>query len=141
LTKVALLDTTTVIAVLRGDPKVMRNTTGYLLEHSQLCFSIITQYEALRVSIFTTAQDNTPYSSIYAKIVKSYKIIQLDEMILDQAAMIYARLYRLGQLIDDADILIAATALVNDWRLITDNERHLRRIPGLLVENWSANKV
>jgi tRNA(fMet)-specific endonuclease VapC len=93
------------------------------------------------VSIFTTAQDNTPYSSIYAKIVKSYKIIQLDEMILDQAAMIYARLYRLGQLIDDADILIAATALVNDWRLITVNERHLRRIPGLLVENWSANKV
>jgi tRNA(fMet)-specific endonuclease VapC len=57
-------------------------------------------------------------------------------MIIDQAAIIYARLYKLGQLIDDADILIAATALVNDWRLITDNERHLRRIPGLIVENW-----
>lgn len=28
------------------------------------------------------------------------------------------------------------TALVNNWRLITENERHLQRIPGLIVENW-----
>jgi tRNA(fMet)-specific endonuclease VapC len=76
----------------------------------------------------------------FIRLCRDSQIIQLDDQILDQAAIIYARLYRLGQLIDDADILIAATALINDWRLITDNERHLRRIPVLLVENWLPTK-
>jgi tRNA(fMet)-specific endonuclease VapC len=60
--------------------------------------------------------------------------------VIERAAIIYTDLYRRGQLISDADILIGATALANDCRLITNNERHLRRIPGLIVENWlSAN--
>jgi predicted nucleic acid-binding protein len=59
--------------------------------------------------------------------------VPLDYAIIDRAAVIYAELYRRGQLSGDADILIGATALVNNWRLITDNECHLRRIPGLVV--------
>jgi tRNA(fMet)-specific endonuclease VapC len=36
----------------------------------------------------------------------------------------------------DADILIAATALVNGSVVATNNEEHFRRITGLHVENW-----
>lgn len=52
--------------------------------------------------------------------------------------MIYADLYRRGELIGDADILIAATALVENLVLGTNNERHFRRVAGLAVENWAA---
>lgn len=38
--------------------------------------------------------------------------------------------------IGDADILIAATALVQGLVLTTNNEAHFRRIPGLRVDNW-----
>jgi tRNA(fMet)-specific endonuclease VapC len=44
--------------------------------------------------------------------------------------------YRRGELLADADLLIAATALDVERTLITNNLAHFQRIPDLLVENW-----
>jgi len=41
-----------------------------------------------------------------------------------------------GKMIDDFDILIAATAIVNDCVLVTNNTEHFIRIDGLTIENW-----
>ena len=38
---------------------------------------------------------------------------------------------------DDFDLVIAATALVLNYTLVTNNERHFRSIPGLRLENWA----
>jgi tRNA(fMet)-specific endonuclease VapC len=53
-----------------------------------------------------------------------------------RAAEIYADLKADGSLIGDADILIAATAMVNDLVVVTNNESHFNRIKDLQVENW-----
>ena len=49
---------------------------------------------------------------------------------------LYAVLYQAGQLISDADILIAATALKHNLVMVTENVNHFRRIPGLSIESW-----
>jgi tRNA(fMet)-specific endonuclease VapC len=36
----------------------------------------------------------------------------------------------------DADILIAASAIVRGMKVITNNENHFRRIPNLQIDNW-----
>lgn len=41
-----------------------------------------------------------------------------------------------GTQVGDADMRIAAIALARDLTVVTGNERHFRRIPGLKVENW-----
>ena len=41
-----------------------------------------------------------------------------------------------GQPLDDMDLLIAATALTLNYRLVTNNTRHFSRIKGLEIENW-----
>jgi predicted nucleic acid-binding protein len=41
-----------------------------------------------------------------------------------------------GNLVEDADILIAATAMTNDLEVVTDNTRHFDRIDGLEISNW-----
>ena len=38
--------------------------------------------------------------------------------------------------LDKMDLFIAATALVNDYTLVTHNTRHFSRIPGLKLEDW-----
>ena len=43
-----------------------------------------------------------------------------------------------GRPIDLSDLEIAAIALANNLTLITGNDRHFRRIPGLKVLNWLA---
>jgi tRNA(fMet)-specific endonuclease VapC len=41
-----------------------------------------------------------------------------------------------GTPIGDADVRIAAIALTRGLRVVTGNERHFQRVPGLEVENW-----
>ena len=47
-----------------------------------------------------------------------------------------ADLERQGTPIGDADIRIAAIALVRELIVVTGNVRHFQRIPSLTVENW-----
>ena len=51
-------------------------------------------------------------------------------------SLIKTHLWKTGQPIDEADMRIAAIAISRDLTLISGNESHFRRIPGLKVENW-----
>ncbi|GAB6012321.1 type II toxin-antitoxin system VapC family toxin [Viscerimonas tarda] len=41
-----------------------------------------------------------------------------------------------GNIIDDFDILIGATAIASNMILVTDNEKHLSRLSNIKFENW-----
>jgi len=56
-----------------------------------------------------------------------------------KAAEIYAYLKKQGNLIEDADILMASIAVVENLVLITNNIKHFERIEGLATENWLAD--
>jgi tRNA(fMet)-specific endonuclease VapC len=47
-----------------------------------------------------------------------------------------ARLKRNGNLIDDFDLLIGCSALINQLILVTENEKHFTRIENISIENW-----
>jgi len=47
-----------------------------------------------------------------------------------------ARLRKEGKLIDDFDLLIASTAILNKLTLVTENTKHFDRINHLIIENW-----
>ena len=47
-----------------------------------------------------------------------------------------ALLRKTGNMIDDLDIFIGATAIVNNMILVTENEKHLSRLSGIQIENW-----
>ena len=49
---------------------------------------------------------------------------------------IRAELERRGNPIGDADTRVASIALSRGLTVVTGNERHFRRVPGLEIENW-----
>jgi tRNA(fMet)-specific endonuclease VapC len=59
---------------------------------------------------------------------------------METFAEIKADLQNQGNVIDDMDLLIAATALTMNYTLVTNNERHFSRIPGLQIENWAIEE-
>jgi predicted nucleic acid-binding protein len=67
---------------------------------------------------------------------KLSEIRKLDREIIKKASDIYVGLKEKGELIGDADILIAASCLLKNMVLVTDDEEHFRRIKELEVENW-----
>ena len=44
--------------------------------------------------------------------------------------------YKKGQLIEDADIIIGTTAIINNMVMVTENVKHIGRLNGIVVENW-----
>jgi tRNA(fMet)-specific endonuclease VapC len=48
-----------------------------------------------------------------------------------------ARLRTAGSTLPTSDLLIACTALSRDDAIVTGNVRHFRRVPGLIVHQWS----
>jgi tRNA(fMet)-specific endonuclease VapC len=60
--------------------------------------------------------------------------VGLDEAI--RAGELLAVLEQRGEPIGVEDVLIAATAQVNELIVVTRNERQFARVPELAVENW-----
>lgn len=51
-----------------------------------------------------------------------------------------ARLKSINKAIDDFDLLIGTTAVVNDLIIVTDNVKHLARIENIKIENWAEKQ-
>jgi tRNA(fMet)-specific endonuclease VapC len=128
-----LLDTDVLSAIMRQHPQATARARRYLIEQRRFTISIITRYEVLRGLL---ARQAVRQQHAFEQLCAASEVLPITEAVGVQAAAIYADLYARGQLIGDADILIAATALVHGCAVATNNEAHYRRIPGLAVENW-----
>ena len=130
----ALLDTDTLSEIMKGvDRQVQDHARRYLTVFRHFTFSIITRYEILRgLKARRAARQMARFEQRWQRS----QVLPLTDDILVQAADLYALLYQEGQLISDADILIAATALKHDLVMVTENVHHFRRIPGLSIESW-----
>lgn len=133
-----LIDTDTLSEVMKGrDPSVEKRAREYLAIHHRFTFSLITRYEILRG---LKAKNATRQLAVFEDRCRKSTILPLTDEIVTQAASIYAVLHRQGQLISDADILIAATALSHGLTLVTENPDHFKRIIGLRTESWRSNR-
>jgi tRNA(fMet)-specific endonuclease VapC len=128
-----LLDTDILSAVMRKNPLATERARSYLEVHRQFTFSVVTRYEVLRGLI---AKGAAKQLAAFDKLCATSRLLPLTDSIIVQAARIYADLHRRGELISDADILIAATAITHGLAVATNNEAHFRRIRDLQVVNW-----
>jgi tRNA(fMet)-specific endonuclease VapC len=55
---------------------------------------------------------------------------------LDVYAQEKARLRQNGISVDDFDLLIGATAVANDFIMVTNNVKHLAHLHNIRIENW-----
>ena len=60
----------------------------------------------------------------------------MDIRIWTEAVKIYVGLIKRGNLIEDADIFIAAYCIINNYTLVTNNLEHFARINNLNYTNW-----
>lgn len=64
------------------------------------------------------------------------KRVDSDQQTCETFGKLKASLVSQGKILDDADLFIASCALVNDLVLVTNNEKHFKRVKGLKWENW-----
>ena len=63
-------------------------------------------------------------------------IIPFDAAAARSAAGIRTKLEKRGVPIGPHDILIAASAMANNFTLVTHNQKEFKRVEGLKIEDW-----
>ena len=118
------MPSTTLIAKLASVPPEQQFTSSITLgELVYGAHKLGTRGTALLERLETTLLPNLPVLSFDAAAARRYGEIRAD-------------LERRGLPIGEADLRIAAIALVRDFTVVTGNLRHFQRVPGLRVENW-----
>lgn len=122
-----ILDTNVVTAHLKNNPLVAQRIRDAEAAGRPVMLNAVSYYETRRGLLFAGAHAQL---AAFERLWRTLGIVMLDQAALDQAAEIYAALRASGQLIEDADILVAAIALVNDRTLVTNHTAHFARVLG-----------
>lgn len=69
-------------------------------------------------------------------LVRRLTILTYDEIAARIFGKVKAELERVGTRLDNADLQIACIVLRHNAVLVTHNQRHFQRIPGLVLEDW-----
>lgn len=131
----SLLDTDTLSEIIkRRNLSVIQKASEYLRQYGFFSFSLITRYEILRG---LKAKNATAQLETFEQRCQDSEILPITNEIIVRAADYYAELKQRGQLIGDADLIIAATASVHEFNLVTNNIAHFSRVPGLTLDCWT----
>ena len=134
-----LLDTSAVVSLLRRDESTMARAAGVPLR-DQACVSFITVGELLwgAYAIRSPARMQQELQAVADMMAARVgALLTVDAIVADRFAQIGSYLDSRGERISMNDTWIAATALVHDMVLVSE-DAHFARVPGLKIENWAA---
>ena len=128
-----LLDTDTVVYILKGNEMVKQNLQRHPNDPIKLC--VITLME-----LYYGAYKSQKVTSNLAKVrtlENILEILPLDLEVVEIFGMEKVKLERHGTPLDDFDLLLGCCALAHNLTLVTNNVRHFKKIDGLKVVNWA----
>lgn len=129
---------------------------GYLLD-TNICISMLKNKYRVREAILRVKPENCFVSEItlaelyfgasnsnnkearlkdVAFIINHFRIIEIAET-LPLYGDLKTELRRKGTPIDDFDLLIGSAAITNNLIMVTDNAKHLNKLSGIIIENWT----
>ena len=129
-----LLDTNIVSYILKRKNLVVNRKLQEVRSLGEKVFvSCISYYEIKRGLLALNA---TRKLAEFQTFFQKYEVLYLDDIeIIETASRIHADLKKKGRLIQDADVLIAATAITRGLVLVS-NDSDMGRVEGIDIENW-----
>jgi len=130
---VYLLDTDTLIYSLKGESAVLDNFKRHAADPKAV--SVIT-YGELVFGAQASQRVTENLAKVY-RLKEIFPLVDVTPAIMDIFGALKAELRKNGTPVDDFDLLIGATAITMGYRVVTNNEKHYTKIPGLEVVNWA----
>ena len=129
-TPMYLLDTNICVFFLRNKYGIKDKIKQIGVE--RCCLSEIVVAELLYGAYFG---ENAETVQVVKDFIKWFTILSISDAI-EEYSLQKAILRHKGLLIDDMDLLIGATAIVNGCILVTDNSKHFNRLERIKLINW-----
>jgi hypothetical protein len=128
-----ILDTTFLHDVMHGDEEAVEKARK-VEEEGTVRLSAMSVYE-LFYGVGYTDKSQTELRKVES-VIGSKQVLPADTEVMRKAGKIDGRLSRNGEKIGQGDVVIGATALLHDERVLTRNLDEFERIPDLEVEAY-----
>lgn len=131
-----LLDTNSWIDHLRRGPasKVTDKLTAATPGSVFLCSLVVG--ELLYGAYHGGAAHQAKNLALIVSLRQQFPSVPFDDRAAEEYGKARAHLASVGSMIGPNDLIIAATALVHGYILVTHNTREFGRVPGLRLEDW-----
>ncbi|GBF05166.1 ribonuclease VapC [Deinococcus aerius] len=131
------LDTNILIAVQKREPLADRHYRTAVTAGEVLAVPSVVRFEARRSLL---RPEYSRRLGVLDNLLAFLPSLDFDAEAADMAARMHDQLRAAGTPTDDADLLIAATALRHGAALVTRNTRHFQKIPGLQLVDWQQEE-
>jgi tRNA(fMet)-specific endonuclease VapC len=131
-----MLDTNTLSELIRNPRGVLLQRLG-ATEPDAVCTSIVV---ACELRFGARRRKSEVLSRRVEQLLDSLAVLPMDEPADEHYADIRTALETAGTPIGSHDLFIAAHARSRGLTLVTHNTREFKRVPGLRVEDWLAEK-
>ena len=128
-----LLDTDTIIYNLKGNANVRKSLLNHI--NDSIKTSVVTIMELYYGAY--KSKSVAANLAVVKTLEQSLEIIPVGLEVVHIFGLLKSQLEKSGLRLDDFDLIIASCAMAHNLILVTNNERHFRRIEGLRVENWA----
>jgi len=129
-----LADTTFLIDLVNGVEGAVNLAKGFDESNDTVFLSVVSVEEYFRGIYYLYLDDESLLKRKLRAALRDlspFEILPVTYEVALKAAEIDAKLVKKGLMLSMADILIAASAIVNDLILVTRNIRHFNRIEGV----------
>ena len=130
-----LLDTDIVSHLLRSDARAELVRRLREVPMRSRFISAISIGEML-YGIERTGRHESIRARLETEFVARVEVLPFDLEAARAYGRVKAELHKAGQPLDEPDLRIASIAVCRGLTLITGNDAHFGRVPGLKVENW-----
>ena len=131
-----VLDTNAVSALMRGDAGVVQRLRKTSKSAVMLPQPVIAEI-AYGIERLPRSKRRQMLQMRFEWILQELPRVAWTDEVSLRFGSVKSALERRGERIEDIDAAIAAHALAEEAVLVTANVRHLARVPGLKIEDWS----
>jgi tRNA(fMet)-specific endonuclease VapC len=132
-----ILDTNAASAFMKGHPGVTAAVGEVGRDRIRVPHPVMAEL-SYGVECLPVSRKRELLSSRLVRFTAEFLRADWSDGITSTFGRIKATLEKRGQRLDDFDLAIAAHALATGAVLVTSNKRQMRRIPGLMIEDWTA---
>lgn len=131
-----ILDTNVVSSLMKGDPNVIAHLKR--VSRADVCMPHPVVAEiAYGIQRLSRSKRKDALASRFELLKSEIQRVAWSDEVSEAFGGIKSGLERKGERIEDFDAAVAAHALAEGCVLVTANLKHMTRVPGLDVEDWS----
>ncbi len=131
-----ILDTNVVSSLMKGEPNAIEHLKRVARADVRMPQPVVAEI-AYGIQRLVRSKRKEALLTRFERLKAEIQRVAWSDEVSEAFGVVKAALERRGERIEDFDAAVAAHAIAENCVLVTANLKHMMRVPGLQIEDWS----